>query len=176
MAWISLFLTRQDCNPSPGPYVFVTIHFSWYLHIFLTSVSCLCFHATSTSSTSSHLLHDTTHKKQAHWFEFEYPFCFLPVFTGPTCEFHCFITDLQYQQFCRPLWYFKRANTLRVVSIYWSSTLISLVLLLSSLQKAAPCFRKNAVFNIQSVWFWLTFSFWEQYSLNKTAAAVSAGF
>lgn len=142
----------------------------------LTSISCLCFHTTITSSTSFNLLGDITLKKQTHWFEFVYPFCFLPVFTEPTFEFHCFITDLQYQQVSIRLWYFKRANTPRVFSMYWSSTFTSLILLLSFLQKAAQCFCKSAILNMRRQWFWFTCSFWKQYPLHEIAAAVSAGF
>lgn len=77
---------------------------------------------------------------------------------------------------CISLWYFKRANTLRDFSTYWSSTLISLILLLSFLQRAAQCFGKSAILNTQRQWFWFTCSFWKQCPLNKIAAAVSAGF
>lgn len=137
---------------------------------FLTSVSHLWFCTTTTLSTSSHLLDDTTLKKLTHWFEFVYSFCFLPIFTGPTCEFCCFITDVQYQQVYIPL-YFKRENTLRGFSMYWSSTLISLILLLPFLQRAAQCSGKRSILNTQRQWFWFTCSFWKQYPLNKTAAA-----
>lgn len=166
-----------DSNASFRPCLFCNHDFPHDTWIFLTSVSHLCFCTTTTSSTSSHLLNDTTLKKLTHWFE-----C-VPILLSP----HLYraylwvllfwvITDVQYQQVYIPLWYFKRANTLRDFSMYWSSTLISLILLLPFLQRAAQCFGKRSILNTQRQWFWFTCSFWKQYPLNKTAAAALAGF